>query len=98
VENEFGLRATASEAFPPDITSSHIRAAVSRYEDEISAASEKSVCCCCGRLIDAGDIYEVHEDAHFILALQDTVGCTVVRVSVSIHSCHCSPSSIPASA
>jgi hypothetical protein len=53
VEDEFGLRATASEGFPPDITSSHIRTSVSRYEDEISAASERSVCCCCGRFIAA---------------------------------------------
>lgn len=73
VENEFGLRAIASEAFPPDITSSHIRAAVSRYEDEMSAASERSVCCCCGRLIHAGDIYEIHEDARLILPLQNTL-------------------------
>ena len=72
VENEFGLRAIPSEAFPPDITLSHIRAAVSRYEDEMSATSERSVCCCCGRLIDAGDIYEVHEDARLILPLQST--------------------------
>ncbi|KAH6691789.1 hypothetical protein BKA61DRAFT_742496 [Leptodontidium sp. MPI-SDFR-AT-0119] len=56
LEEEFNLREAASEAFPPEITSSHIRTSVSKYENEMSAASERSVCCCCGRLIAAGDI------------------------------------------
>ena len=73
VEDEFGLRAAASEDFPPDITSSHIRASVRRYEDEISSASERSVCCCCGRLIATGDIYEVRDEACLILPLQHTL-------------------------
>jgi hypothetical protein len=67
LEDEFKLRETASEAFPPRITSSQIRASVSKYEDEISAASERSVCCCCGRLIAAGDVYQIHDEACAIL-------------------------------
>jgi Domain of unknown function (DUF6570) len=70
LEEEFELRVTASEAFPPSITSSHIRASVTKYEDNMSAVSERSVCCCCGRLIAAGDIYEIYDDAHFILPPQ----------------------------
>jgi hypothetical protein len=73
LQGEFELRRTSSEAFPPEITSSQIRASVGRYEDEMSAASEKSVCCCCGRLIAAGDIYEIHDEAHFILPPQRTL-------------------------
>ena len=70
LEEEFELRVTASEAFPPSITSSHIRASVTKYEDNMSAVSERSVCCCCGRLIAAGDIYQIYDDAHFILPPQ----------------------------
>jgi hypothetical protein len=59
---------SASEAFPPEIAPSHIRTSVSKYENEMSAASERSVCCCCGRLIAAGDICEVDDEADFSLA------------------------------
>jgi hypothetical protein len=73
LEEEFELRETASEAFPPSITSSHIRASVRKYEDEMLAASERCVCCCCGRFISAQDIYEVHEEVHFILLSEHTL-------------------------
>jgi hypothetical protein len=73
VEDEFELRAAASEAFLPDITSSHIRTSVSRYKDEISSVSERSVYYCCGRLIAPGDIYEVCDEARLILPLQYTL-------------------------
>ena len=36
----------------------------------MSAASERSVCCCCGRLIAPRDIYEIYDEAHFILPPQ----------------------------
>jgi hypothetical protein len=67
LEEEFNLREAASEAFPPEIAPSHIRTSVSKYENEMSAASERSVCCCCGRLIAAGDICEVDDEADFSL-------------------------------
>jgi hypothetical protein len=67
LEHEFDIRQAASEAFPLEITSSHIRTSVGRYEDEISAASERSVCCCCGRWATAGDIYKISEQNDFIL-------------------------------
>jgi len=70
LEHEFDIRQAASEAFPPEITSSHIRTSVGRYEDEISAASERSVCCCCGRWVTAGDVYEISEQNDFILPPQ----------------------------
>ena len=47
LEEEFWLRKTASQAFPPDISSSHIRSAISRYEDAMTAASDRSICCSC---------------------------------------------------
>jgi hypothetical protein len=34
LEDGFELRDAASEAFPPEVTSSHIRATVTTYEDE----------------------------------------------------------------
>lgn len=73
LEQEFKLRETASEAFPPRISSTHIRASVSKYEDEMLTASKRSVCCCCGRLIAVGDRYEIHDEAHFILPPQRTL-------------------------
>ena len=73
LEEEFELRETASEAFPPNITSSHIRASVRKYEDEMLAASERCVCCCCGRFVGAGDIYEIHEGARFNLPPEHTL-------------------------
>jgi hypothetical protein len=94
LDEEFELRVTASETFPPSITSSHIRASVTKYEDNMSAVSERSVCCCCGRLIAAGDIYEIYDGAHSILPPQrilDRCGrhenswdfCTVCHGAVS---------------
>jgi hypothetical protein len=44
LEDGFKLREAASEAFPPEITSSHIRASVTIYEDEMSAKSVRSIC------------------------------------------------------
>jgi hypothetical protein len=70
LEHEFDFRQAASKAFPLEIASSHIRASVGKYEDKMSATSKRSVCCCCGRLIAAGDIYKIHGKAHFILPPQ----------------------------
>lgn len=73
LEHEFDLRKAASAAFPPEITSSHIRTAVSKYEDELSAASERLVCCSCGRFVAMSDIYEINDHADFILPLHRTL-------------------------
>ncbi|KAH8587824.1 hypothetical protein B0O99DRAFT_640674, partial [Bisporella sp. PMI_857] len=73
LEDEFKLREAASEAFPPKIASSHIRTSVSKYEDEMSAASLRSVCCSCGRFVAAPDIYKIDGQADFILPPQRTL-------------------------
>jgi hypothetical protein len=70
LEEEFELRITASKAFPLSITSSYIRASITKYEDNMSVVSERSVCCCCSKLIAAGDIYEIYDGVHFILLPQ----------------------------
>jgi hypothetical protein len=67
LEHEFDFREAASKAFPQQITSSHIRAAVGKYEDEMSAAPLTFVCYSCGRFVAAPDIYEVDNRAGFIL-------------------------------
>ena len=67
--NVFELREAASRAFQPDIISLHIQISISYYEDRISAASERSMCCCRDRLVAAGDIYEIDGKAYFILSL-----------------------------
>lgn len=70
LEDEFELREAASKAFPPEITSSHIRTSMSKYEDEMSAASMRSVCCSCGRFVAAPHIYEIDDQPDFIRLLQ----------------------------
>jgi hypothetical protein len=50
---------TCVKTFPPEIASSHIRTSVNKYEDEMSAALQRSVCCSCGKFIAGRDIYEV---------------------------------------
>jgi hypothetical protein len=61
LEDELELREAASSQFPPAITSSVIRAAVSKYEDEMSAVSKRSVCCCCSNFAAIGDIYKIYD-------------------------------------
>jgi hypothetical protein len=73
LEEEFELRETASEAFLLTITSSYIRASVRKYKDEMLAASERGVYCCCSRFVGAGDIHEIHEGACFNLLLEYTL-------------------------
>ena len=70
LEDEFKLRETASQEFPPEITSSHIRTAISKYEDDMSNALKKSVCSCCGRFIATADIYKVGDSDDILLSLQ----------------------------
>lgn len=53
LHDELETRAIASDAFPPEISSSHIRASVARYEDVISEAAKRCVCSSCGNLYPA---------------------------------------------
>jgi hypothetical protein len=59
LEDEFNRQEAASEVFPPKISSSHIRTSVSKYEDEMSTASKRSVCCSCGKLVPTTDVYGI---------------------------------------
>ena len=43
LEDEFKLRETASQEFPPEISSSHIRSSISKCEDEIMIINEVSI-------------------------------------------------------
>ena len=77
LREELEARAVASDAFPPEISCSHSRASVTRYEDEISAASKKSICCSCGKLVPDASIYHVFNDAPLLLPFEgilDTCG------------------------
>jgi hypothetical protein len=73
LENEFKLREAASQAFPPEISSSHIRTSVRKYQDELSAAPKKSVCCCCGKFVATVDIYRIDDADHSLLPLQGSL-------------------------
>src|SRR5271155_225320 len=66
LEEEFEQREAASEAFPPEISSTHIRTAISKYEDEISAVSERSICCSCGSFVATGDICKIDDEDDFM--------------------------------
>jgi hypothetical protein len=59
LEEEFTLRETASRQFPSEISSSHIRSSITRYEDEMLASSERSICCSCGGFFPSGDTHEI---------------------------------------
>jgi hypothetical protein len=73
LEDGFELREAASEVFPPEMTSSHIRASVTTYEDEMSATSVRSICCLYGRFVAATQIYEIDDQTDFILPPQDSL-------------------------
>jgi hypothetical protein len=70
VEEEFKLCETASQEFPPEISSSHIRSAISRYEDEMVAASERSICCSCGSFVQTRAIRKIGEEDDAIRLLE----------------------------
>lgn len=75
--DELETRAVASDAFPPEISSSHIRASVARYEDFISAAAKRSVCCSCGKFVPNPNVHQVDNEDPLLLPLKgllDTCG------------------------
>lgn len=77
LREELEARAVASDSFPPEISCSHIRASVTRYEDEIFAASKKGICCSCGKFVPDASIYHVFNDDPLLLPLEgilDTCG------------------------
>ncbi|KFZ23650.1 hypothetical protein V502_01866 [Pseudogymnoascus sp. VKM F-4520 (FW-2644)] len=71
--DEFELRRTASDTFPPNITTSCIRSSITQYETEMSVASRRSVCCSCGEFVPTSDIYEIDNGHPFIKGLRDTL-------------------------
>src|SRR5436190_2581285 len=70
LRDEFKLNRVALEGFPPEITSSHIRSSISKYEDEISCASKRSICCSCGKFFPTVDVYRMDDKHDLILPLQ----------------------------
>ena len=62
LRDEYEARAAASDIFPPEISSTHIRASVARYEEKISTAAKRGVCCCCGKFVSITDIHQLESD------------------------------------
>ncbi len=60
LEDEYSLQKSASREFPPEISPSHIRSSIGKYEDEMSAARDRSICCCCGGFF-GGYIYQIDD-------------------------------------
>jgi hypothetical protein len=73
LRDEHDQRAAASEAFPPEISSSHIRASVARYEEDISAAARRVVCCSCGKFVPTTDIYQIDNEDPLLQPLGGTL-------------------------
>jgi len=61
LEKEFKRREKASQQFPPEISLSHIRIAIRRFEDKMFAASKRSICSSCGRFVPSAEVYEVDD-------------------------------------
>lgn len=69
LHDEYERHATASQSFPPEITSSDIRMSVSRYEEATSNDSKRSVCGSCGKLVPEADIFPVDDGDPLLLPL-----------------------------
>jgi len=65
LKDEFEQHKIASQEFPPKISPFHIRSSISLYEDEMSAASQKSICCSCGKFF-TGYVYQFENHDNFI--------------------------------
>jgi hypothetical protein len=59
LRDELETRAVASTAFPPEISSSHIRASVARYGDIISEATKRCVCSSCEELVPCSNVFRI---------------------------------------
>jgi hypothetical protein len=73
LRDELEGRAVASDAFPPEISCSHIRTSIARYEAEISAAAKRRVCCSCGKFVPITDTYHVDIEDPLLLPLEGTL-------------------------
>ncbi|OKO97720.1 ATP-dependent DNA helicase PIF1 [Penicillium subrubescens] len=77
LRDELEARAVASDAFPPEISTLHIRESVARYEDVISEAAKRCVCSSCGKLVPSSNIHRLDYEDPLLLPLQgalDTCG------------------------
>jgi hypothetical protein len=77
LEDEFEHREASSQEFPPEISASHIRVSIGKYEDEMSAASKTSVCCSCGQIVATDDIHRITDNSNTLDCLRgclDTCG------------------------
>lgn len=68
--SQANLDQSLSDAFLQEISSSHIRESVGRYEVEIPAASKKGICCSCGSILPDTNIYRVDNDNPLLLPLE----------------------------
>ena len=73
LEDEFNQREIASQEFPPEISSSHIRSSIGRYEDEMLAESERLICCSCGSFVAKDDIYKIDDQDNLILQQENSL-------------------------
>jgi hypothetical protein len=72
LRDEYETHLHASNVFPPEISPSHIRASVASYENEIFAATQRAICCSCGKLVRVADLYQLLDEDPLIQILE---GC-----------------------
>lgn len=65
LQREFDLRMQASHIFPPEISPSHIRSSIARYENSMAAVSQETSCCSCGRLVPLDDVRQIPNNDPF---------------------------------
>jgi hypothetical protein len=73
LHHEYQSRVHASNMFPPEISSSDIRASVASYQNELCAATQKSICCSCGRLVYIADICQLFNEDPLLRILEGYV-------------------------
>jgi hypothetical protein len=56
LRQEYESRVHASHVFPPQISPSHIRLSVARFEKDMAIASRDATCSSCGKLVPSHDI------------------------------------------
>lgn len=56
LRREYESRVHASHVFPPQISPSHIRISIARFENDMAIASRDATCSSCGKLVPSHDI------------------------------------------
>jgi hypothetical protein len=71
LQKEHESRVHASGIFPPEISPAHIRSSIAYYQNEISAAAQRSICASCGGTVPIANIRPVNHGDPLLLPLEN---------------------------